>query len=459
MRQTIIIGGQIAVLSLVVLLILCYRDALAETFEPIQRLFPKPGKLYTSEPFSPGPPNMLAPEYTPSAKVWTPIDVGEKPASQDSEEAEVYVEAEPETPKVLDDVALLARYETLKAPADITTDSDSIKYFFALDLTQVVELLPRLLGSIVETIRFLGPENCALSIVEGNSDDGTPEVLAAIRPEIEALGTEYFFQSSDVNPKEGEGQRIVSLAKLRNLALQPLLDDARRYSADSTVVFLNDVAICMEDILELVYQRSFLGADMTCAMDWTYVGRDPTFYDIWISRTMTGESFFKIPEDGSWDYAWNLFWEDNDTKSRYSAHLPFQVFSCWNGAVTFTAELILNREVLFRSNKPGECFQGEPELFCKDMWYKGWNKIAVVPSVNLEYTDDRGKDLKALKGYTSSWVGPEQDEKSKIDWNPNPPDQVKCMEVLERPEWRPWNETLSSAQPSSTRRTQHKWRR
>ncbi|KUI71252.1 hypothetical protein VM1G_11763 [Cytospora mali] len=64
-------------------------------------------------------------------------------------------------------------------------------------------------GCIVETIRFLGPENCALSIVEGNSGDGTPEVLAAIRPEIEALGTEYFFQSSDVNPKEGEGQRIL----------------------------------------------------------------------------------------------------------------------------------------------------------------------------------------------------------------------------------------------------------
>jgi alpha-1,3-mannosyltransferase len=31
------------------------------------------------------------------------------------------------------------------------------KYFFALDLHQCVDLLPRLIGSIVETIRFLGP--------------------------------------------------------------------------------------------------------------------------------------------------------------------------------------------------------------------------------------------------------------------------------------------------------------
>lgn len=201
----------------------------------------------------------------------------------------------------------LARYNTLKPSAE-TTSSDSIKFFFALDLTQCVDLLPRLIGSVVETIRFLGPENCVLSIVEGNSDDGTAEVLEAITAEIEGLGTEYYFQTSNIDPKaktssEGEtGGRIVSLAQLRNMALQPMLDDKRRYKSNATVIFLNDVAICMEDILELVYQRTFLGADMTCAMDWTYLGTHPTFYDVWISRTMSGESFFRIPEDKSWDF-------------------------------------------------------------------------------------------------------------------------------------------------------------
>lgn len=344
---------------------------------------------------------------------------------------------------------LAARYESLKATTtttDSSPDADAIKYFFALDLTQCVDLLPRLLGSVVEAIRFLGPENCALSIVEGNSDDGTPEVLEAITKEVEALGTEYFFQTSDVNPKANQGNtggRIVGLAQLRNLALQPMLDDARRYtSPNTTVIFLNDVAICMEDILELVYQRSALGADMTCAMDWTYVGPNPTFYDVWISRTITGESFFDIPEDKSWNFAWNLFWNDSETRKRFNAHLPFQVFSCWNGATAFTAEPIVSKEVKFRSSNTGECFQGEPELLCKDLWYKGHGKIAVVPSVNLEYTDDRGKDIKALKGYTSKWVGLEQDEKSRIDWQLQPPAQVKCMEVLEMHDWRPWNETL-----------------
>jgi alpha-1,3-mannosyltransferase len=42
-------------------------------------------------------------------------------------------------------------------------------------------------------------------------------------------------------------------------------------------------------------------------MDWTYVGENPAFYDVWIARSMKGDTFFIIPEDGSWDYAWNLF--------------------------------------------------------------------------------------------------------------------------------------------------------
>lgn len=203
----------------------------------------------------------------------------------------------------------LARYSTLiNPPANTPTKPRRVKFFFALDLTQCVDLLPRLLGSIVETVRFLGPENCVLSIVEGNSDDGTPEVLEALRADMEALGTEYFYQTSNIASRESagapgqRGDRIVRLARLRNLALQPMLDDRRRHDADTTVVFLNDVAACMEDILELVYQKALLGADMTCAMDWTYVGPTPTFYDVWISRTIAGESFFRIPEPHNWDY-------------------------------------------------------------------------------------------------------------------------------------------------------------
>lgn len=44
MRRRTIVGGQIALLSLLILIALWYRDTLAETFEPIERIFPNPGE-------------------------------------------------------------------------------------------------------------------------------------------------------------------------------------------------------------------------------------------------------------------------------------------------------------------------------------------------------------------------------------------------------------------------------
>lgn len=125
--------------------------------------------------------------------------------------------------------------------------ASKIRYFFALDLRHCLPLLPQLIGSVVEAIRFLGPEHCALSVVEGNSDDGTDEVLAALRPALEDLGTAYHFQSGDIDPQKGD--RIKKPAQLRNMALEPLLhDDNDADSDDTTVVFLNHVAVCAEKI-------------------------------------------------------------------------------------------------------------------------------------------------------------------------------------------------------------------
>ncbi|KAL2148953.1 hypothetical protein VTH82DRAFT_1639 [Thermothelomyces myriococcoides] len=354
------------------------------------------------------------------------------------------------------------RYQQLRE----TGGDQGIQYFFALDLRQCVTLLPRLIGSIVEAVRFLGPEKCALSIIEGNSDDGTGEVLAALKPELDALGLAYHFNTSKINPRRDK--RIKALADLRNLALKPLLDlyaNPKQSSPPSrppTVIFLNDVAICPEDILELVHQRRVLGADMVCAMDWTYVGPDPTFYDVWVARGMTGDSFFEIPPDGSWDRAWNLFWNDARAHARLAAHRPFQVFSCWNGAVAFTAEPLLpppaaaapagegeEREeqkavatpVRFRAPRKGECFQGEPQLFCKDLWFYGYGKIAVVPAVNLEYSDEAGQRIKDAKGYTSTWVSAPGWEDDTINWRPDPPESVKCMPRYSKQFFEAWNKT------------------
>ncbi|KAF2007583.1 glycosyltransferase family 69 protein [Amniculicola lignicola CBS 123094] len=332
------------------------------------------------------------------------------------------------------------RYTYMNKPSESAAPKP--KYFFALDLHNCVKLLPRLIGSIVETIRFLGPRNCALSVVEGRSVDGTFEVLKELRNELEGLGIRYIFQSSDINPHAKGTDRIEALAELRNLAIKDILENSALYAQDTTIIFSNDIAVCMEDILELIHQRNAQSADMTCAMDWTYVGENPTFYDVWIARGMTGDSFFNIPPDGSWDYAWNLFWNDAKAQSHWQSFKPFQVFSCWNGITAFTAKPIMEGKIRFRKHLEKECYQGEPKLFAKDMWWNGYGKIAVVPSVNVEYSDEAAKKIKTLKGYTWSHVANEEDN-MKIKWELDPPSRVKCIPGgYETQKWVAWNEGL-----------------
>ncbi|KAK8088415.1 hypothetical protein PG997_003376, partial [Apiospora hydei] len=323
-----------------------------------------------------------------------------------------------------------SRYAYLKTAAR-EKDSQDVLYFFALNLRQSEHLIARLLGSIVEAAHFLGISSCVLSIVEGNSDDATPRILTALQPELQRIGLRYFLNLTDINPKEDE--RIAKLAQLRNLALDPLTSSstaAVSASADTTIVFVNDVAPCPDDLLELVHQRRLQSADMTCAMDWTYAGQDPTFYDVWVARTLTGDSFFQIPPDGSWDQAWNIFSTDPETQRRYSQRLPFQVFACWNGATAFGAGPILGLpaepgrgggvahggKVAFRSNREEECYAGEPTLFCKDLWWAGYGRIAVIPSINIEYSDEASTKIKKLKGFTSKWTAEEDLPATRILW-------------------------------------------
>ncbi|KAK2590676.1 hypothetical protein QQS21_011636 [Conoideocrella luteorostrata] len=330
------------------------------------------------------------------------------------------------------------RYDWIKGSS---ISGPRIRYFFALNLRESLPVLPRLIGSLVEAIRFLGPRHCVLSIAEGNSPDGTADVLAALKPTFDKLGLSYYFQSSTIDP--GAGDRVKRLAELRNMALAPLLEVPGKATQETTIIFLNDVAACADDILELIHQKKAINADMTCAMDWTYVGRDPTFYDVWVARTIGGDTFFNIPADGNWNSAWNLFWNAEDTQRRFFAQQPFQVFSCWNGATAFTAAPILNK-VRFRAPNEArhECGQGEPQLFCKDLWFHGYRKIAVVPSINLEYSIEKGRKIKEAKGFTSNIVSSQGPSDGGIDWQLEPPEKVKCMSTWDNQYWVPWNETL-----------------
>lgn len=336
------------------------------------------------------------------------------------------------------------RYSYLQNPSRNNSGTVSQpRYFFALDLHQCIDVLPRLMGSILEAIRFLGSQNCALSLVEGGSNDGTFEVLKLLQEELEQLNITYLFTTSEIDPgKDNNLHSISALAELRNLAIRPLVNHVYRYDPEVTIIFINDVAICMEDILELVHQRLYQEADMACAMDWTIVGPDPTFHDVWIARGMNGDSFFNIPADGNWDSALSIFWNNPIAQQRQRAGQPFQVFSCWNGAVAFTAKPLTEDNIRFRGSRGSECFQSERKIFAKELWHHGYGKIAVIPSVNLGYSDEAAKKIKAQKGFVSRWVKSEEVHGMQMEWEEEPPAKVKCIPTYENQSWPPWDEGL-----------------
>ena len=378
---------------------------------------------------------------------------------------------------------LQSRYDYLAA-ANNTVDvsnnppTKQQKYFFALNLKSCAVLLPTLLGSVVEAIRFLGPQHCVLSIVEGQSDDATPEILSILQHNLESLGIITFFSSSAINPVSEGSDRIAQLAALRNLALAPLIQNAHTYpleTIETTIVFVNDVALCHEDILELIHQRHVQSADMTCAMDWIFGGS--SFYDVWVSRGINGDQFFEIPQDGGWNFASNLFWNDPRTKRRLDLKLPFQVFSCWNGMTAFAATPLLTQQIEFRSSLPDgkECYLGEPLHFAKDMWYHNYTRVAVVPSVNLGYSWDQSIASKNANGWTGETIqiqvdsleqgttgtpgGAGDGSKTKVKegemivWKDTPPELIKCVPSYFAVEWVRWDQGLDELFGNSTTRT------
>ena len=116
-------------------------------------------------------------------------------------------------------------------------------------------------------MRFLSPRSYILSIIEGRSTDRTFEALSALRLVMEELGVDYILKQSRLDPLVANVDWIQALADLRNMALNPLMDHPRTFDPKIVVIFINDVSLCVEDILELLYQRVYQSVDMTCAID------------------------------------------------------------------------------------------------------------------------------------------------------------------------------------------------
>ncbi|KAJ7628361.1 capsular associated protein [Roridomyces roridus] len=318
------------------------------------------------------------------------------------------------------------------------------KYFFAINLYNSFDVIPDLFATLFRVAAVLGYHNVYVSIYENGSTDQTKALLRIFGALTRSVGMRVTISSS-TRTRGAFNHRIEYLAEVRNTAFVPLheLRDAENEYFD-TIVFMNDILPCVDDLLELIWQSRTNNAGITCAADYMYheeIG-SPVFYDNWVARDINGTALENAPFESIFHHG-----PSND---RFRRHLPIQVQSCWNGiAVLDPAPFYSPPHVRFRMADiaEGECSASECSLICNDYWDAGYGRIMMVPRVKLAY-DHRvfdiihppRRNLTAIRGYVRmgglpddprtdpqdrSWFGPHdrlftEEESEALEFGPGP---------------------------------------
>jgi len=147
---------------------------------------------------------------------------------------------------------------------------DDHKYFFAINLYNSFDVIPDLFPTLFKVSAILGFQNVYVSIYENGSNDQTKALLRIFDALCRSAGLRVQIRTS-MRTRGNFNHRIEYLAEVRNAAFVPLqeLRDAHGELFDS-IVFMNDVLPCVDDLLELIWQSRLNNAGITCAADYMY---------------------------------------------------------------------------------------------------------------------------------------------------------------------------------------------
>ncbi|KAH8101711.1 glycosyltransferase family 69 protein [Cristinia sonorae] len=274
-------------------------------------------------------------------------------------------------------------------PTARTRNPDNHKYFFAINLYNSFDVIPDLFATLFRVASVLGYQNVFVSIYENGSTDQTKALLRIFDALCRSVGLRVMIRTS-TRTRGAFNHRIEYLAEVRNAAFVPLheLRNTENEYFD-TIVFMNDILPCVDDLLELIWQSRNNNAGITCAADYMFHEElgSPVFYDNWVARDINGTALENAPFESVFHHP--------TSQDRFMRHLPIQVQSCWNGvAVLDPAPFYTPPHVRFRMARitENECSASECSLICNDYWEAGYGRILMVPRVKLAY-DRRVYDI------------------------------------------------------------------
>jgi len=111
--------------------------------------------------------------------------------------------------------------------------------------------------------------------------------------------------------------------------------------------------------------------DIACAMDFYWA-----FYDSWVTRDLNGDRFHN-----HYPYVRHL-----PSQQLLRRGEPFEVISCWNGAIVMDAQPFLQHHLRVHGNPPeASCYHSECYYVCRDFEMLNYSRIYVNPQVKLGY--------------------------------------------------------------------------
>jgi alpha-1,3-mannosyltransferase len=148
--------------------------------------------------------------------------------------------------------------------------SQQHKYFFAINLYNSFDVIPDLFATLFRTAGVLGYHNIFVSIYENGSNDQTKALLRIFDALARVVGMRIEIRTS-MRTRGQFNHRIEYLAEVRNAAMVPLheLRDTKGEIFDS-IIFMNDILPCVDDVLELIWQSRRQNAGITCAADYMF---------------------------------------------------------------------------------------------------------------------------------------------------------------------------------------------
>jgi len=352
----------------------------------------------------------------------------------------------------------------------------------ALNLFNSEEVLPSLSIALLTTVAFLKSLNhkVYLSIYENDSKDRTLLLLGELGSAMLALDIDgLFIRHSNLHRHE-DTERIIALAQMRNEVLYPLIPYLGNPGDGGVLLFVNDVITCASDLLELLAQLKFQNADAVFSTDWFPELGDAKpirFRDIWVMRGINGDLPYAMQNRGGIrvkipgnSYVKGLFWsQEEKIWQRWLEGLPVPVYSGWNGAVAFDADIFTQLHLRFRGSGvakwnggdsagtlgswgeliasddylASDCPASECKLLARDLWNLklGRVRFLVAPQSRTAYSLQDWQLVEAqypLMPRPGTMLDTEL-----IDWNNvTMPEKVTCVPSIVdgKPLSNPWEE-------------------